>query len=738
MFFKCEKVIKFRSLIIGVLLIFPTGIFALEYIESSNGLSVPEWEGGHTELEMVDMNLDGNIDILSIGDHGSPYINTDEHGVMVYFGNGSGIWNVFQNGNFGYGGIAIGDCNGDGFLDIGYGMHHNYSGDDFGDQLIEVALGNGTGQNWQPWDDGLASHGETYGMFSTDFGDIDNDGDLDIASTSFGYGNDLMIYRNRLDGTWEFADNIAGGNCNMIVQFGDINRDGNIDVATAYQNGTVYFGSGTGTFVNADHNLPIPGSMGYYGVSLGDVDNDGGMDLSFIQNGVQVWIWDEASSTWINYSGALTSITYGTYSQLCDMNMDGFCDIVVGGGGRVSVWSGDGAGNWTLEDDYVIQNDPDCPFEFLRAGGDIDHNGYPDIVHLTDEGSWINSYNHLRCYKESSTGDELQIFPTFPKGGEVFLGGSVKFIDWITEVPRGETAVMDIEFSSTGLTGPWQTVTTSFSNGGRYQWTVPDDVNSDDCYFRFTLTSLTGTEQTTTPAAFSIYRLQDLASIDIEPVLTPIVIPASGGSFSYEVNIANLSDISCSFDAWIDAVMPNGSTTGPLLLKQGITIGAMGSVFRTMNQNVPAIAPPGNYTYQAHIGCFANDFVWSEDSFPFEKSAAGSINPGASGWELTGWGNMQNDLLSEIEQPADFRILNSHPNPFNPATEITFNLSESGHVNLSVYDVQGRKIAELFDGFHPGGSQKCSFDGARLSSGIYFAVLTTENVVKTQKLVLVK
>ena len=48
--------------------------------ESSNGLRPPEMEGGHTELEFGDRNLDGNLDLLSIGDHGSPYITTVQHG----------------------------------------------------------------------------------------------------------------------------------------------------------------------------------------------------------------------------------------------------------------------------------------------------------------------------------------------------------------------------------------------------------------------------------------------------------------------------------------------------------------------------------------------------------------------------------------------------------------------------------------------------------------------------------
>ncbi|TET80479.1 VCBS repeat-containing protein, partial [candidate division TA06 bacterium] len=118
-------------------------VFALSYVESSAGLIPPTMEGGRTEVEMGDVDNDGNIDLVSIGDHGSPYINTDQHGIMVWFGDGTGSWSVFQYGDFGYGGVALGDVKGDGMVDVGYGMHHTYSGVDLGDQLLEVALGDG-------------------------------------------------------------------------------------------------------------------------------------------------------------------------------------------------------------------------------------------------------------------------------------------------------------------------------------------------------------------------------------------------------------------------------------------------------------------------------------------------------------------------------------------------------------------------------------------------------------------
>ena len=154
----------------------PASPLPLAYREQTGGFAAPGLDGGDTEVEFADVNGDGHLDLVSIGDHGSPFVNTQQHGVMVWFGNGSGGWSLSQNGNFGYGGVAVGDVDNDGRLDVAYGMHHDYSSNDFGDQLIEVALGDGSGLAWTPWDDGLATNGETYGMFATDLADVDNDG----------------------------------------------------------------------------------------------------------------------------------------------------------------------------------------------------------------------------------------------------------------------------------------------------------------------------------------------------------------------------------------------------------------------------------------------------------------------------------------------------------------------------------------------------------------------------------
>jgi PKD repeat protein len=470
----------------------------LSYVESSDGLEPPYWEGGHTEFDMGDVNADGNLDIVSIGDHGSPLY--DYYGIMVWLGDGAGNWERVMSGEFGYGGVALGDVNGDGFIDIGYGMHHNYSGNDFGDQILEIALGDGTGQNWTPWDDGLAGNGEDWGMFGSDFADVDNDGDLDLGSISFGCCAGVHVYLNQGDGSWEQSFGFLDGNSNMQFDFGDVNGDGNADFAVAHSFGLVYFGDGMGDFELADGNLP----SSYGSIALGDVTGDGRDELGLVSDsgGVEVWQWLSPGS-WQEISSGLPSS--GTYEavQLFDMDMDGWRDVAAFGESQGRVWTGDGAGNWTEAASFTTPT-PGY-MQAFRAGGDADHNGYPDIVLLSDEGNWWNSQNHMHFYKEASTPESLQVKPVFPSGWETFHAGSVAFVDWVSAVPSGDAATVTLELSVHGPGGPWQTLAAGLPDSGRYQWLIPAGTPSTDgAFIRYTLTVEAETVQALTPAAFNI------------------------------------------------------------------------------------------------------------------------------------------------------------------------------------------------------------------------------------------
>ena len=477
----------------------------LSYVECSNGFSGnPELEGGRTELELADINNDGNIDILSIGDHGNPYINTLEHGVMVWFGDGNGNWSVFQYGDFGYGGIAVGGVNWDGKWDIGYGMHHNYSGVDLGDDMLEVALGDGTGRLWSAWDDSLMPGGSCWGMFATDFADVDNDGDLDVGSTSFGYGVGLRVFLNQGNGTWHRSFGTPDSiNSSMEFYLRDVNRDGRSDIICATAGPAVYFGDGAGGFFPGDTGLPRS-NYGLDGISAGDVDNDGGCDVAFVndQGGVEVWVWNSSSHRWESRSHGLPTADSCYATQLCDMDADGFTDLVVLRRRGIDVWTGDGAGNWTLAASVAVPRP--SYYVAMRTGADFDHNGRPDIALVAEEGTWPSEQNWAHAFKESSARDSLNIFPVLPRGGERFIGGSAQFIDWWSEAPAAESSLVKLELSTQGPAGPWTVIAESLKNGGRFQWLVPLSITSHNCYIKYTVSKPGQAVSSITPRPFTI------------------------------------------------------------------------------------------------------------------------------------------------------------------------------------------------------------------------------------------
>ncbi len=78
------------------------------------------------------------------------------------------------------------------------------------------------------------------------------------------------------------------------------------------------------------------------------------------------------------------------------------------------------------------------------------------------------------------------------------------------------------------------------------------------------------------------------------------------------------------------------------------------------------------------------------------------------------------------------------PNPFNPVTVIAFDLPQSAHVTLAIYDVLGRAVRHLIEGDLPSGVHEVTFLGDDLSSGVYYYVLDTGGNRQVGKMTLVK
>lgn len=105
---------------------------------------------------------------------------------------------------------------------------------------------------------------------------------------------------------------------------------------------------------------------------------------------------------------------------------------------------------------------------------------------------------------------------------------------------------------------------------------------------------------------------------------------------------------------------------------------------------------------------------------------------------------LQDATVTSVAQPQvpsspdRISLLQNYPNPFNPSTTIKFELPKSTPVNLTVYDILGRKVAVLVNESRVAGIHEVKFDGFGLTSGVYFYRLTAGQFSQTLKSVLMK
>jgi photosystem II stability/assembly factor-like uncharacterized protein len=220
--------------------------------------------------------------------------------------------------------------------------------------------------------------------------------------------------------------------------------------------------------------------------------------------------------------------------------------------------------------------------------------------------------------------------------------------------------------------------------------------------------------------------------ITLTPVNPPIQIPAGGGSFTYNLLIENISDSTIMFDGWIEAVLPNGNLY-PILARENLSLPSSGTMQRAMTQNVPAGAPPGNYTYRASVGDYP-DTPWDRSSFDFVKITGGD-GVGYPDWNLDGW---DPDNRAAGYLPLENALISAYPNPFNPRTRLEYTLPVTGHIRVQVLDLQGREVSLLVDREQTAGSYSLMFDGSHLPSGMYFYALTYGSRQIVGKMVLMK
>ncbi|MCG6914598.1 T9SS type A sorting domain-containing protein, partial [bacterium BMS3Abin03] len=143
----------------------------------------------------------------------------------------------------------------------------------------------------------------------------------------------------------------------------------------------------------------------------------------------------------------------------------------------------------------------------------------------------------------------------------------------------------------------------------------------------------------------------------------------------------------------------------------------------------------------------------TDDNDPLATTKFNAINFAVSNTNTNTTGLNLSDVLVDVGSPIIIGVDNgnetsslptvyslsqNYPNPFNPTTTIKFGIPKAGDVSLAVYDILGRKVAELINGNLTAGYHTVNFNATNLASGVYFYRIEAGDFVSVKKLMLLK
>lgn len=124
----------------------------------------------------------------------------------------------------------------------------------------------------------------------------------------------------------------------------------------------------------------------------------------------------------------------------------------------------------------------------------------------------------------------------------------------------------------------------------------------------------------------------------------------------------------------------------------------------------------------------------------FREIVSNNYNQGGAIFlDITEVATLTNINLISSEVPNNYSLSQNYPNPFNPATKIRFDLPKNaGNVKLSIFNSLGQEVSVLVDRELNAGSYEYTFDGAKLTSGVYFYKLEAGDFNRIMKMILIK
>jgi hypothetical protein len=539
--------------------------------------STPSWSSTDQDYStggaLGDIDNDGDLDLF-VGNGNDMAMEQDR----VYYNTGTGLEAIasWLSSDVGYGGhVAIGDVDHDGFIDFAVA---NYL-DPKRDQLYYNR--SGILERTPSW-----SSGDLDNSFAVAFGDVDGDGDLDLAAACgesySATSQPSKLYRNN-GGTLETtASWLSQTGYAYDAAWGDMDGDGDLDLALARECQPNHVYANVSGALQSTPAWVSTESQGTLQCAWGDVDNDGDLDLAVADNAQlcgssEIRLYKnngdilETTASWTS----ATTRTYYSCVAWADVDGDGDLDLASGGWWEpVVVFENL---NGILETSPSWSWRPSNPYDLVCeqvVWGDIDRDG----MHPVEDEAYSGDGSRKIFY--------LHHYPAHSFQGVKVDGQPVSPYDYCYDLSAGWLSLRYAPSAGTNNV----LISYTYSTDLELVVTNWDEPNGNHL---FTNVSDPGPEVTVIPDSYVVPR---------------------GGSLGVTITLANDIGATRSVQAWTDAYLPNGRPyAGNPLLGPSTFQWSPGQHLRGhFVHRVPANAPLGRYRYHARIGSYptANDEDW--------------------------------------------------------------------------------------------------------------------------------
>jgi hypothetical protein len=400
------------------------------------------FQAGPNSIVAADLNGDGKLDLVG---------STNYNGIYVFLGNGDGTFQAPVNYSTGTtsgccSGVAVGDLNSDGKLDIALSANDGIS--------ILLNTGSGAFGAATYYPSGVSGSATGDGIA---IGDLNGDKKPDVVVTNENQG--AIIFLNQGSGTFKESGTINGvpmlSTDNVVLA--DINNDKKLDIILADGGGNVltFYGKGTGVFTTGPaYPLQTPNFGGNYTVALADFNADGALDLldtdGEATNTVSLGRGDGTFQTNQLYAYSTTLVANNIVTA--DFNGDGFPDIAQslsgGANGKIGINLGSSHGVLGATSQVTASTCANNSVQWV-ATGDVNGDGKADIVATMQDATFAGCQNNTVAVLIGLGTGKFKTAAYYPTGStaqeqEVYLvdvNGDGK-LDIVTENADGTLSVL--------------------------------------------------------------------------------------------------------------------------------------------------------------------------------------------------------------------------------------------------------------------------------------------------------